>query len=155
MKNLLKREVREASTLFLAMRYNYLLTLGETLPANEISVADAREILWVEDELHRRLIKAVGHDFYPPDRIEEKPKVTSLVKSRVPVDSGMVGVLLGRSEPKPKPDIKIQFRIQVFSSLGGKAAEFSVHADSKSEADKLARQMMRRLRLQGSRYKMS
>lgn len=67
--NLSKKEIRTVNANVLNMRYCRLLQKGETLPANEITIADAREILWIEDELRRKLIKIVGHDFYPPDKI--------------------------------------------------------------------------------------
>ena len=69
--NLLKREIKLISTEDLNIRYCYILKRAEELEAEDIPVADAREILWIEDELHRRLINAVGHDFYPPNYIKE------------------------------------------------------------------------------------
>jgi len=63
---LLKREIGTVNARVLNIRYCEIIQKGELLPANEITVAEAREILWIEDELHRRLIKLVGHDFYPP-----------------------------------------------------------------------------------------
>ena len=41
---------------------------GETLPAGIITYADMKELIWIEDELHGRLINLIGHDFYPPPR---------------------------------------------------------------------------------------
>lgn len=65
-KNLTEKEIKTVNTKVLNSRFCRLVLKGETLPANEITVADAREILLIEDELHERTIKAVGHDFYPP-----------------------------------------------------------------------------------------
>lgn len=67
MKKLTKNEVRKASTFQLTVRYNHLISIGETMPVKDITMADAREIIWIEEELHHRLIKAVGHDLYPPN----------------------------------------------------------------------------------------
>lgn len=66
--NLTTKEVGTVNANVLNMRYCRLMLKGETLPAKKITVADAREILWIEDELHGRLIKLIGHDFYPPPR---------------------------------------------------------------------------------------
>ncbi len=33
---------------------------------DKISVSGAKEMVRIKGELHKRLIKAVGHDFYPP-----------------------------------------------------------------------------------------
>ena len=68
--NLSKKEIKTADTSILNTRYCWLVRKGEIFPANEITVADAKEILGIEDELHRRIIKAIGHDFYPPDKIK-------------------------------------------------------------------------------------
>ena len=65
---MLKKEVKLASTDDLNTAYCYILKRAEVLDANDIPIADARRILWIEDELRARLTKAVGHDFYPPDR---------------------------------------------------------------------------------------
>ena len=70
MKRFLKKEIKIIPTGDLNTRYCRILERAEILDANDIPVADAREILWIEDELRDRLIKDVGHDFYPPDRIE-------------------------------------------------------------------------------------
>lgn len=63
--NLTEKEIKTVNTGVLNSRFCCLVEKGETLPANEITVADAWEILQIEDELRRRVIKAVGHDFYP------------------------------------------------------------------------------------------
>lgn len=64
--NITKKQIREASTKELNMRYCCLIQMGETMDAKDIPAAAGRELIWIEDELHRRLIKVIGHDFYPP-----------------------------------------------------------------------------------------
>lgn len=64
--NLTEKEVREVPTLELSIRFNRLMLKGELLSAHEITVDDARETLYIEDELRKRLVKAIGHDPYPP-----------------------------------------------------------------------------------------
>lgn len=64
--NLTKREVKTVNAGVLNGRYCRLMLKGEVLPAKKITVADARETVWIEDELRGRLIKLIGHDFYPP-----------------------------------------------------------------------------------------
>ena len=139
---LLKKEIGTVNAGVLNTRYCEILEKGETLPANEISIAEAREILWIEDELRGRLIKFVGHDFYPPDRVEEKKPQGNTIKE-----------ILAPTEPKP--GAKIKFKVTVTSSIGSKAAEFTVEADTKAQADILARQQIRKLGLQGASYKIS
>ncbi len=138
------KEIETVNTKVLNTRFCELMQKGETLPANEISVAEAMETLGIEQELHDRLIKAVGHDFYPPDRIEEKKDSENSIK-----------VILGQVNPKVEPGIKIKFHVKVVSSIGTKAAEFNVEADSKDEADILARKQIRKLGLNGATHKIS
>lgn len=66
MQRLLKKEIGTVNTKVLNMHYCRILERGETMVAKDIPVADAKQILWIEDELHKRVIKTVGHDFYPP-----------------------------------------------------------------------------------------
>ena len=147
-ENLTKAEVKTVGTAVLNMRYCWLMLMGEALPANEITIADAREILWIEDELHRRLIKAVGHDFYPPDRVEK-------IKPAEKLPSNCIKSLLAPSKPKSNIGRRIKFNVVITSSLGCKVAEFSVDVDTKLEADKKARQTIRQLGLQRVAYKIS
>ena len=70
--NLTKKQVRIVPTLELAMRFNRLMLIGETMPAGIITMADARETLCIEDELRRRLLVAIGHDFYPPREVKNE-----------------------------------------------------------------------------------
>ena len=73
MNRLLKKEINFISTEDLNTRYCHILRRGETLDADDIPVTDAREIIWIEDELHKRLIRLIGHDFYPPG-YHDRPK---------------------------------------------------------------------------------
>jgi hypothetical protein len=73
MKRLLKKEIKLVPVPVLNMRYCRILERAETMDAKDIPVADVREILWIEDELRSRLIKFVGHDFYPPG-YHDRPK---------------------------------------------------------------------------------
>ena len=72
--SLTKKQIHGAGTLQLAYRFNDLMHMGETMPAGDITMADARETVWIEDELRVRLIKLIGHDFYPPDHISQEAK---------------------------------------------------------------------------------
>lgn len=72
-ENLTKEQIGTVNARILNMRYCRLMLKGEVLPTKEIPVADARETIWIEDELHRRLIKLIGHDFYPPG-YHDRPK---------------------------------------------------------------------------------
>jgi len=148
MNKLLKKEIKLLSTEELNIRYCRILERGETLDANDIPVTDAREILWIEDILHERLIKAVGHDFYPPDRIEE-------IKPAEKLPSNCIKSLLRPSKPKTNVGRRIKFNVVVTSSIGHKVAEFGVDVDTKLEADKKARQTIRQLGLQRVTYKIS
>lgn len=66
MNNLTKKEIRTVNATVLNMRYCRLMLIGETMPADVITHADMKETIRIEDELRKRLIKLVGHDFYPP-----------------------------------------------------------------------------------------
>jgi len=141
---LLKREIGTVNAKVLNIRYCHLLQKGERIPAHEFSIAEARELLWIEDELRARLTKAIGHDFYPPDRIEE-------VKSMEKLPTNCVKP----SKPKTNVGRRIKFNVVVTSSLGFKVAEFGVDVDTKLDADKKARQTIRQLGLQRVTYKIS
>lgn len=143
---MLRREIQDpaTNTKFLNYRYCNLIEKGQRLPAHEFSIDDAREILLIEDELHARLIKCIGHDFYPPDRIEEKENPGNSIKA-----------ILGQVKPKSESEIKIKFHVKVLSSIGTKAAEFNVEANSKDQADLLARKQIRKLGLIGASHKIS
>ncbi len=136
--NLLKKEVKKFSTDELNYRFCHLVKKGETLPVSEITMADAKEILWIEDELRERVIRGVGHDFYPPDRVEEKPSIKTILSNK---------------QSSPPLGLKIPFKVVVFNSIGTKTKGFSVNADSKNEADILARKEIRKLNIQRATYK--
>ena len=155
MKRLLKKEIGTVSTTVLNMRYCRILERGETMDAKDIPVADAREILWIEDELRKRVIKGVGHDFYPPDHIEEYPKATPKFMPNPPPQNNTIKEILKPTKEMVKPGVKIKFNIVVTSSIGSKAANFRVEADSKDEADIMARKMIRKLGLQGATHKIN
>ena len=61
MSNLLKKEIGFVPTRELNYRYCCLLEMPAT------TFKDMKEVIWIEDELRKRVIKAVGHDFYPPN----------------------------------------------------------------------------------------
>lgn len=70
MKNLTKKEIGTVNARVLNMRYCRLMLMGETMPAGIITHADMMETIRIKDELRRRIIKLIGHDFYPPERQE-------------------------------------------------------------------------------------
>lgn len=142
---LLKREIKTVNARVLNTRYCELLDKGETLPANEITVAEAKEILWIEDELHRRLIKYIGRDFYPPDRVKEQ------------APSNSIAAALGRAKTKIEPNglPSLNFKVIVTSSIGSKAAVFNVKASSKDKAEIEADKEIRKLGLVRATYKIS
>ena len=145
MNRLLKKEIKVVPARVLDMRYCRILEQAEKTEAKDIPVADAREILWIEDELHRRLVKAVGHDFYPPDRIEKQAP-----------SNYMISIMKrDKVKPKVKPDTKIKFKIIVTSSIGSKVAEKNVEVNSRSEVDLLANKLIRDLGLKKATYKIS
>ena len=144
MERLLKKEIQTLDTEDLNIRYCHILGRGETLDADDIPVTDAREILWIEDILHERIVKAVGRDFYPPDRIEK----------RAP-NNYMISLLKKSVEPKPALGTKIKFKAIVKSSVGTKVAEINVEADLRTEADILIGKEIRKLGLTGVTYKLA
>lgn len=145
MNRSLKREINLISTEDLNTRYCRILERGEMLDADDIPITDAREVLWIEDELRSRLIKQLGRDPYPLDRIEKKyPSnyMISIMKSNQP-------------KSEVKTEIKIKFKIIVTSSIGSKVAEKTVEVDSRSEADLQANKLIRNLGLKKATYKIS
>ncbi len=142
---LLKREIQTVNTRVLNTRYCTILQKAEMVPAHKIPAADAREILWIEDQLRVRLLKQLGRDPYPPDRIEKKAPSNYMVS------------LLKRKQEKPetKPGLKIKFNVVVTSSIGSKAAQFNVEADSKIRAGVLAQKEIRKLGLKRVKVKIS
>jgi hypothetical protein len=57
--------------------------------------------------------------------------------------------------PKSKPGVKIKFKVVVFSSVGSKAADFMVEAESKAQAEMLAAKQIQKMGLRRSRIKIS
>ena len=146
MKRLLKKEISVVNTSVLNMHYCRILERGETMAAKSIPVADAKQILWIEDELKERTIKAVGHDFYPPDRIEKEAPSNYMI------------TLLKRNKPKPElkpPNTKIKFKITVTSSIGSIITTQNVKVDLKSDADLLANKLIKDLGIKRATYKLS
>ncbi len=148
MNRLLKKEIKLVPVRVLNMRYCRILERAEAMNAEDIPVADAREILWIEDELHNRLVSYVGHDFYPPDRIEKEHPSNYMVE------------ILKSKQPKTvklesEVDNKIKFKITIKSSIGSIVKEKNVHVDSRSEVDLLANKMIRDLGLKKATYKIS
>lgn len=144
MKRFLKREIKLVSTEDLNVRYCRILERAELLDAEEIPVADAREILWIEDETHERLIKAVGHDFYPPDCIEE----------RCP-SNYMMSLLKPKPQPEPEPAPLLNFKITITSSIGTEVKKWDVKVSSRSEADLIAQNEITRRKLKKATYRIN
>lgn len=143
--NLTKQEINEANAYELTLRFNSLLQKVETKPIKTITIADAREIIYIEDELRRRLIKLLGRNFYPPDKIEKKHPSNYMIS------------LLERNKPKPEveSDIKIKFKVTIKSSIGSIIKEKDIYVDSRPEADLLACKMIKDLGLKKATYKIS
>ena len=53
--NLTKKEVSEVPVLELVIRFDYLLEKAETVPLKEITMADAQETVWIEEELRKNM----------------------------------------------------------------------------------------------------
>ncbi len=163
--NLTKKEIRFVPTLELAIRFNRLMLKGEVLPAREITVGDARETLYIEDELRKRLVKAVGHDFYPPDRIEKTAPsnyMVSLLKSRskpTPKATEIIhpcsAAVTKKAELEKKTEGKFGFKITIKSSIGSTVATHNVKVDSRNQADIMAVNMIEKLGLKKATYKIS
>lgn len=143
--NLKKKEMKIMDTEDLNIRYCRILERAELLDAEEIPISDAREILYIEDILHRRLTKAIGHDIYPLDRIEEK------------VPSNYMITLLKAKQDKSTEKVEpcLSFRITITSSIGSVVKTVNVKVDSKSEANILAQEMIKQLGLKKATYKIS
>lgn len=143
--NLLKKDMDCMPTEDLNVRFCYILDRAEKLKAEEIPISDAREVLWIEEILHSRLIKQLGHNPYPPDRIEEKAPsnyMISLLKSR-------------QDKPVEKTEGKLSFKIVITSSIGSIIKQVNVKVDSKSDAELEAHKIIKRLKLKKATYKIS
>lgn len=140
------KEIGTVNARVLNTRFCQLMQKGETLPANQITVAEARETLRIEEELHTRLLKQLGRDPYPPDRIEKEHP-----------SNYMISLLKLRTESKPteKTEGKFGFKITVTSSIGSVVARQNVKVDSRLEADAMASDLIKQLGLKRATYKIS
>lgn len=145
MNRLLKKEIKVVPARVLNMRYCRILEQAEKTEAKDIPVADAREILWIEDELHRRLVKLIGHDFYPPDRIEK----------RHPSNYMIFLVKQKEDEVEEKAESTFSFTITITSSVGSIVARQTVKVDSRSDAEIEAGKIIKKLGLKKATYKIS
>lgn len=160
---LTKIQVKTAPTKVLNSRYCRLLQTGERRPT-QISIAEAREILWIEDELRVRLLKQLGRDPYPPDRVvKEHPSnyMISLLKSRIspprateiihPCSAG----LMKKAEAEMQAEGMLRFKITITSSIGSIVATRNVKVDSRGQADIMAGEIIEQLGLKKATYKIS
>lgn len=156
--NLLKKHVLTSSTVELAIRYDWLLHIAELAPVHVLTLADAREVLWIEDELHRRLIVAIGHDFYPPDGTP-KPTVAELKAS---INASLI--IMAKPTPQPVPKVvepvvktegNLRFKVTIISSIGSIVKTLNVKVDTRSEADAVAQETIKQLGLKKAKYKIS
>jgi hypothetical protein len=140
-----KKEIDLVSTEDLNIRYCYILDRAEKSKAEDIPVSDAREILWIEDVLHSRLIKKLDRDPYPPDRIEKQAPsnyMKSLLKSR-------------QDKPEEKTDGKFSFKIIITSSIGSVVTQKNVKVNSMNDADLAAQNLIKLLGLKRATYKIT
>lgn len=149
--NLTKKEVGIVPALALHRRYDYLMTLAETAPVHIITLADAKEMVWIEDEMHKRLIKLIGHDFYPPEQ-SAKPTMAELTSS---IKKEFIKAIPKPIESKVKTEGKFSFNITITSSIGSVVKKENVKVDSKSEAHIKAQNMIKELGLKKATYKIS
>ena len=86
MTNMTTKEIKEASTMELAIRMN---TLFSTTEGNieDILLADIKEIAAIDDELKRRLYKALGReaerslvDFIPDSTVKPEAEKAKNIK---------------------------------------------------------------------------
>lgn len=162
--NLTKREISWVPTKELNYRFCRLMLKGETMPAGIITYADMRETLWIEDELHRRLIVAIGHDFYPPEGVS-KPTMANLraqlspfkKSSSAPRATQIIHPCSAAVTKKvtEKTDGMLRFKIVITSSIGSVVTTQNVKVNSKSDADSMARKLIEQLGLKQAKYKIS
>ncbi len=159
------KEIGTVNARVLNTRFCELMHKGETLPANEITVAEARETIRIEEELHFRLLKHLGRDPYPPARIEEKAPsnyMISLLKSRKkslprateiihPCSAGVTK----KVEAEMQTEGKLSFKITITSSIGSVVATQNVKVHIRNDADLMARKMIEQLGLKKATYKIS
>lgn len=165
--NLTKKQVHVVPTLELAMRFNRLLHTAETMPAHVLTMADAREVLWIEDELRRRLVVAIGHDFYPPDKArptiaELKASIKAGVKASIKAVAKRIPKPVAAPKPKPAPKVvqpavqtegKLGFKVTIINSIGCTVKTLNLHVDGKGDAEAAARETIKQLRLKKATFK--
>ncbi len=164
--NLTKIEIGWVPTNELNYRFCRLMLMGETMPAGIITYADMRETLWIEDELHGRLIAAVGHDFYPPE-VKAKPTMTDLrvrlspFKKSTPAPRATEIIhpcsayVTKKAEATIKTEGALRFKITITSSIGSVVKTENVKVDSRSEADTIAVDLIKELGLKKAKYKIT
>lgn len=168
--NLTKKEIGFVPAKELNYRYCRLLQKAETMPAHILTMADAREVLWIEDELHIRLIALIGHDFYPPE-VAAKPTMAKL-------RTGSTRMLKPKPPPKPMPVYhttqvihpcsagvvkkaeaeiktkgKLRFKVAIINSLGSTVSTLNLHVDDKGNAEATARETITQLGLKKATFK--
>ena len=164
MKRFLKSEIKFVPTEDLNIRYCRILERAEILDAKDIPVADAREILWIEDILRERTIKAVGHDFYPPEGVA-KPTMADLrarlspFKKSTPAPSSKLKPMPA-AKPAPKPaqpaaqaEGKLRFKVDIVNSMGSTVSTLNLHVNGKGEAEAEALKTITQLGLKKATYK--
>ena len=164
--NLTKKEIKTVDTKELNFRFGWLMLKGETLPVDAITMADAREILWIEDQLRERLIAAIGHDFYPPDGVA-KPTMADM---RAKLASIAKPVLIPKPKPvaapmpKPVPKVvqpavqaegKLRFKVAIINSMGSTVSTLNLQVDGKGEATAAAKETIKQLGLKKAKYKIT
>lgn len=136
--NLTKKEIKTVNAGVLNTRYCWLIKKGDEMPAGVITYADMKELIWIEDELHERLIKLLGRDFYPP--VKAKPTIADLTR---------------RKNAARVTEGKLRFKITIISSIGSVVKTLNVKVDTKSDADIMATEMIEKLGLKKATYKIS
>ena len=165
MRRYLKKEIKLISTEDLNTRFCRILERAEMIDdAEDIPVADAREILWIEDEMHERIIALVGHDFYPPE-VEAKPTMADLrvrlspFKKSTPAPRATQIIHPCSAAVTKKAEIKtegtLRFKITITSSIGSVVKTENVKVDTRSDADTIAVDLIKELGLKKAKYKIS
>ncbi len=126
--NSLEEEVRQLSAMELTLEYNRLLFLIEYNELPSISLAAAKKLLYVEEELNNRRDKLLPGLPKPEPPKEEEPE-----------DANYMNVILGsyykrKLKPKVEPEAQLRFFVKVKNSLNATVASIPVMASSKGEA---------------------
>ncbi len=167
MRRYLKKEIKLISTEDLNTRFCRILERAEMIDdAEDIPVADAREILWIEDEMHERIIALVGHDFYPPE-VEAKPTMADLRTRLIPFKKSTPAprvtqiihpcsaYVTKKVEFEKKKEGSLRFKITITSSIGSVVKTENVKVDTRSDADTIAVDLIKELGLKKAKYKIS